>query len=335
MRILIAAPFANPNSGEILGVYAQGLQSAFTRTGHSAQVVARNGLDKTLPAPLRHISYFFRLLSNVWKSDIVLALDTWSTGFPALLAAIILRKKFAVRIGGDFLWESFVERVKEPVLLSEFYKVVRPLSLKERMISSGMRFLTKHADALLFTTRFQETIWRNAYDFSQVRSHIVENYFPPKQNAPGSRSRVFVSSGRRMFLKNTGMLQDVFKNIVARHPDVSLDTSSLSRDLHLERLQRAYTVIIPTFSEVCSNTAIEAVSNGVPFIMSRDTGSLERLSECGLFIDTRDEREMTHAIESLLEPEMRERLEKAISAFSYEHSWDDMAREIGKIFHSI
>ncbi len=60
----------------------------------------------------------------------VVALDTYSVAFPAVLAAMLFRKKLVLRVGGDFLWEQYLERVKKP-----------KLSAKERQkrVSQGMK----------------------------------------------------------------------------------------------------------------------------------------------------------------------------------------------------
>lgn len=335
MRILIATPFTKKNQGEALGVYAEGLEGAFRRAGHVVAFAPRSHLEEILPQGVRHFVYAARIMPLVWRSDAVLALDAWSTGFPALLAARLFRKKFGIRIGGDFLWESYVERTKEPVLLSEFYQAPRALSFKERIISRGLRSLTRRADALLFTTRFQRDIWQKAYDFPSGRAYIVENYYPqPKRGGP-LRGNIFVSAGRKMFLKNMDLLERAFARVAAHHSGISLDTRSLPHEEHLRRLEGAYAVVVPTFSEVCSNTAIEAVSRGKPFIMSKDTGTRERLEQCGMFIDTRNEDELERAIEQILDPVVYGKLSSASMSFSHEHSWDDMAKEIGVILSKV
>src|SRR3989344_6175659 len=115
MRILIATPFARKDQGEALGVYAEGLAGAFRRAGHAVVLVPRNSIEKALPQGLRHLVYGLRVLPLVWRSDAVLALDAWSTGFPALLVARLFGKKFGIRLGGDFFWEPYVGRSKQPV----------------------------------------------------------------------------------------------------------------------------------------------------------------------------------------------------------------------------
>ena len=328
MRILIATPFVHKNEREALGVYAEGLLGAFVRAEHAVKIVSRSNVEKLLPQGLRHVVYFVRLLPHVWKSDAVLALDTWSTGFPALLAARVLKRHFSIRIGGDFLWETYVERTKQEVRLSEFYNDRRMFSLKEKIVRRGIHWITKRADALLFTTVFQKNIWQKAYGFDEDRAHIIENYYPRKGELKEPAGHVFVSAGRDMYLKNVPRLKRAFGRVRNSEPDIVLDTRSLPYNEHLKRLDSAYAIIIPTFSEVCSNTAIEAVSRGKPFIMSNDTGTSARLANCGLFIDTRKEEEFVSAITSILDGTVYEKLQRACRSFSYEHSWEMIVDEI-------
>lgn len=285
---------------------------------------------KHLPPLMRHFFYFYRVYARAEDTAFVLALDTWSVGIPALIAARTRGIPCAVRIGGDFLWESFIERTKETVLLSEFYDAKRKLSLKERIIRAGTEWLLRNA-ILLFTTKFQREIWHRAYGTSETAS-IVENYFPPIVGTYlPSRGPVFVSAGRSIGLKNIILLQKIMTRLAGTHPGLELDTRLLPSEEHGKRLADSYAVVVASFSEVCSNTAIDAMTLGKPFICPKDTGTSERLHECGLFVDTRSESALAFAIESLLDPLQYEKLAKAARSFSYTHSFEEMAEEIIKV----
>ncbi|OGG58824.1 hypothetical protein A2765_00385 [Candidatus Kaiserbacteria bacterium RIFCSPHIGHO2_01_FULL_56_24] len=327
MRILIATPFYPPKAG-VLATYAAGFEAAFRKQGHHVDVVSF-GSVASLPPGIRHLAYLFMLLARMPHASLAIGLDHWSVGMPAFVAAKLFGVPIALRIGGDFLWESYVGRTKESVLLSEFYDTLRDFSLKERMISRSMRMLIRNADALLFTTRFQKGIWEKAYRFDAARAHIIENFYPSRAgSAQPTRSRVFVHAGREIFLKNSALLHRAFERVKASHPDIGLDERALPHAEHQARVQDSYAVIVASLSEVSSNAAIDAVSLGVPFVCTKDTGTSERLEGCGLFVDTRSEDALARAIESLLEPETYAKLRKNIDAFSYVHSWDDIAHEI-------
>lgn len=325
MKIIIATPFLPPSTA-VLATYAESLRAAFDREGHEVTVLSMSEF-KHLPPGIRHGVYFFKMFSLVRGASFVLTLDTWSVGMPTFCAARLQGVPLLARIGGDFLWESYVERTKQPIRLSEFYARSLPLTLKERSIRVGTGMLVRHA-TLLFNSRFQRDLWQRVYGFTPQRARIIENFFPARRVNDTPQNRIFVSAGRHIALKKYDALERAFVRVKEKYPKVELDTRLLPRTEHLDRVQNSYAVIIPSVSEVSSNTAIDAVAAGKPFIMTEDTGTSERLGDCGLFIDTRSEDALVAAIEKILNPSDYEYLRARISEFSFTHSWDDIAREI-------
>lgn len=325
MRIVIATPFYPPERG-VLAVYASGIEEGLERQGHTVSVVSLGAL-KHLPLGVRHVAYYLKILVLSMRANHVLLLDTWSVGVPAFLAARSIRKPFSVRIGGDSLWEAYVERTGENIRLSDFYRATRAFSLKEKLMRRLAQSLVRHAHAVFFNTAFQKRIWKGVYPLPE-NSHVLENFFPQKQQISESTQRVFVAANRPTAYKNQEMLERVFARVRAKHPETTLDTRALSHKEHLVRLESAYATIIPSVSEVGSNIAIESVSRGKPFIMTEDTGTSERLAGCGMFIDTRSEEALLRAIESMLDADTYATYLEKIRTFSFVRSWDDIVRDI-------
>ena len=148
MKIVIATPFYTPEKG-VLGMYAEGLEGAFRKGGHSVETVVFSSFAY-LPPGIRHAVFFFKMLFAARGARFILALDTWSVGQPALYASKILRVPLIVRIGGDFLWEGFAHRTKEPIRLSEVYSHRNTFTLKEKIIAAGIRRLTRSAQQTPF-----------------------------------------------------------------------------------------------------------------------------------------------------------------------------------------
>lgn len=323
MKIVIATAFYPPRTG-VHATYAAGIEEGLRKLGHEVSVV----VPLALPPGLSHAIYALQLFRALRDASFVLTLDTWSVGMPSYIAARLRGVPLALRIGGDFLWESYVARTGETVRLSDFYDPARKLSFKERVIMRCTRMLLAHAH-LFFTTRFQRDIWKRTYQFPDERVRIIENYAPPVLGTYlPAMGLTFVSAGRPIGLKNIDLLTRVVARLANDHPGLTLDTRLLPRDEHLKRIAASYAVVIPSFSEVCSNTAFDAVVCGKPFVMTSDTGTSERLSECGLFVDTRSESALTQAIESLLDPVTYERLATNARIFAHTHSWEEIAKEI-------
>lgn len=333
MRILIATPLYPPAVGGP-SKYAAALKEALSAQGARVDVVAYGRVERMLPVGLRHVWYGFRLLPAALGADTVLALDTWSVGLPAFLVARLCRARFLVRIGGDFLWEAYVERTRDLVTLSEFYERSRPLTLKERAIKKGTALLVRHADALVFNTEWQLNIWRKPYAIPTRRAHVVENMYPPVR-ATAPKGKVFVAAGRDIALKNMATLHAAFKAVQARHPEISLDTQTLAPEAHARRIADCYAVVVPSVSEVNPNTAIEALASGKPFIAPADSGIVAKAGGVGVFIDTMDAAALERAIEGLLDPQSYQETQARAREFTYVHSWDDIAKEIAVIARAI
>lgn len=325
MRILIATPLYPPDVGGP-AKYARGLKEAFRALGHSVSVVAYGRVERALPAGIRHAVYFIRVLISIRGTDCVLALDTWS-GFPALCVGKLARTKVLVRIGGDFLWESYVERTGDLVRLSDFYGSKRALSLKERLIRRVITFVVRHADALLFNSLWLADIYR-AYGLTAGQVRVLDNEYTPRRTASSHNGRTFVAAGREIRLKNMDRLAKAFAAAQRAHPTIELDTEPLPPDKHLVRVARSYAVIVPSISEVNPNAAYEAVSFGKPFICTEDTGLPGPIRKLGIMIDTRDVAAFERAIELLLDPATYRSHIERIARFSHSHTFEDIAREI-------
>lgn len=321
MTILIATGIYPPQVGGP-AKYAQKLYEELGRRG-PVLLCAWSGLERALPWGIRHLVYFIRLLPKAMQSDAIFALDTWSVGFPALVAAKLLRKKLLVRIGGDFVWEAYIERTGEMVRLSEFYKQPRRLSAKERLIQRATLTLLRHANVLLFNTAWQMHIWQEAFGYT-TPARVLENEYPPKKTAADFPlgKKIFVAAGRGIRYKNIPAFAK------AAQGRAELDTRALSPQEHLMRTQAAYAYAVPSVSEVNSNNIIEALSYNKPFIAPLDCGMRERLDGLGIFVDTLDENAMRSAIEELLDEQKYQAYVARIKAFSYVRTWADVADEI-------
>jgi hypothetical protein len=196
---------------------------------------------------------------------------------------------------------------------------------------AGMKMVVRDARKLLFNTRFQLDVWQKAYGFDAAKAGVVENLVPPKEEAapaPTPEKKIFVAAGRDIALKNRAKLELAFAKIREKHPDAELDVRSLPPAEHRARLRESYAVVIASISDIGPNSAIDAIVAGKPFITTEDTGAKERLADLGLFIDTRSDAALQQALETMLVPETYERFRAQIRAFSFTHSWDEMADEI-------
>ncbi len=103
-KILIATGIFPPQIGGP-ATYSKLLADKLPARGFEVTVV-NFGDVLGLPKVLRHVVYFFKVLLCGVGADIIYAQDPVSVGLPAMLASKILRKKFYLKIVGDYAWEQ-------------------------------------------------------------------------------------------------------------------------------------------------------------------------------------------------------------------------------------
>ncbi len=119
MKVCIATGIYPPDIGGP-ATFAAILKKELPSRGHDVSVVIYSRISKKIPRGIRHLIYFFSVLRASRSADMILALDPVSAGLPAFFAARILRKKFFIRIVGDYAWEQGMQRFGITDLLDDF-----------------------------------------------------------------------------------------------------------------------------------------------------------------------------------------------------------------------
>jgi len=325
MKIVLAAPLYPPEIGGPAS-YAKALNEGLSARGHTTILVKFSDV-RQYPNGVRHLLYFWKVFSALRGADVVMGFDTWSSGMPAMLAAKLCGKKMLVRIGGDFLWEAYVQRTHKLVRFSEFYNEKANFSLKELVTFMGTRWLTRHMDLMVFNTAWQKDLWEIMYGFNPQKAMVIENEYPATRQLSPAKGHVFVAAARANFLKNTESVEAAFRDLKHLFPDIELDARLVPPDEHRARIRDSYAIVIPSLSEMSPNTAIDALTYGKPFIMTSDTGARERLANAGIFINTLDAGALRQAMKTLLDPIEYERACARVQAFTFSHSWGEVVQE--------
>lgn len=338
MRILIATGIYPPTIGGP-AQYAVGLERALEASGHTVRVLTYGRGERLLPFGLRHIYVFIRAVFVMPRTDLLIALDTISTGLPAVCAARVFGVKSTVRLGGDFLWETYVERTKNPVTLPEFYAHLNILSLKEKVIFKLQKFLLHIVDIVVFTTDWQMRLWEKPYRIPGEKCRIIENAY---ELTPGTTTPVslpgalkpFLWAGRPITLKNLSLLTQVFENAKVKRLSARLEcVTGVSHDELMKKVRESYAVILPSLSDVSPNIILDGIKAGKPFIMTKHTGISERVGHAGLFINPMKQEEIVDAVVALCQEKTYQGYQQAISELSYVHTYEDIAKEFLSLSH--
>ncbi|MEK7612043.1 MAG: glycosyltransferase [Patescibacteria group bacterium] len=331
-RIIIASGIVPPEIGGP-AYYAKELSQALEIQGNKARLIAYGRL-KRLPTGLRHIAYSFKLLFSLIFSrpSFLIALDTFSVGFPAVLMGKLMGVPVMVRTGGDFLWEFYVERTGEKIMLSDFYRQPRAFTLKERIIFRLTGWTLLHAKFVIFSTPYQRDIFIPAYGINESRTAIIENCYDVPMASEEPAQKNFICFTRQLVWKNINTLERAFEKAKINSSDILLETGTLPRAEYLEKLKACYAVILVSLGDISPNMILEAIAYGKPFILTTENGLENRLSGIGLRVNPQDETAITEAISHLADNHVYKKEKKKISTFSFRHSYEDIAREFLTLF---
>lgn len=333
-KILITTGIYPPKIGGP-AQYAKNVRNAFEKDGCDVYVQTYN-LEDRLPIGIRHIFFFLKILPFVSRSDCVLALDTFSVGFPSVAAARIFGKDCIIRTGGDFLWEQYVERTGTRVFLRDFYQSeINNFSRKEKMIYRLTKRTLRRASHVVFSTQWQRNIFIKAYGLAEDKTSVIENYYGPKESDMGYESKMFVGSSRNLVLKNSTILTSVFNSVRNDFPDSTLFLSAMPFDNFMEKIRSCYAVINVSLSEISPNIILDAIRCNKPFISTREVGIYERIKDIGIYVNPLDEAEIKKAVLYLLDEANYENEKEKIRRFNFIHTWEDIAGEFIEAFNSL
>ena len=107
-KIVVAAGLYPPDIGGP-ATYARMIETGLPNH-HIDIIIVPFGKVRHLPKIIRHIAYM-RLLYRASKTcDALYALDSVSVGVATYAVSLIRRKKFFIRLGGDYAWEQGRQR---------------------------------------------------------------------------------------------------------------------------------------------------------------------------------------------------------------------------------
>lgn len=339
MKILISSGIYPPDIGGT-AQYARNLYETWKNQGHDVKVAAYRW-ERAFPTFLRHFLFLLKIFRKGWNADFIIVLDTWSAAVPTMYACKLMGKKYILRTGGDFLWESYVERTGDLVLFRDFYNTsLNKLSLKEKLIFKLGGNALRNASRIIYSTNWQREIFEKVYKLDSKKSLIIENYCGEREEIIEPESRVFVAGTRELKWKNIEKLKSAFKSAKEEirrngHDDIEFDTSKALYENFQERMHRSYAVILTSLGDISPNMIFDSIRVGVPFILTRETGIYDRVKECAVFVDPTDEDDIKDKIIWISDPKNRALQAEKVRNFKWVHTWDDIGKEIISLYGKI
>ena len=311
---------------------------------------------------VRHLVYFGHILWRGKNTDIIFAQDPVSVGIPSALAALLLRKKFIVKIVGDYAWEQGVQRFGAQDLLDDF--LGKRYGWRIELLRRIQKFTASRAELIIVPSRYlQNVIIRWGTDSHKIvviynsleRSLAEISKNEARQNL-GLSGKILISAGRLVHWKGFEALIDTMPQVLQNVPNGRLfilgsgpleeklrekieflrlgDNIELlgpvARPKFLRYLRAGDIFILNTAYEGFSHTILEAMAAGVPVITTPSGGNTEIIEDGinGLFVSYNSREELKQAVVELcFNPDLREKLtknsQKSLEKFGKEKMIED------------
>lgn len=285
------------------------------------------------PIWIKHFIFGTKLLKLLPGYETVFALNVWSAGFPSLIVSKVFRKKFVVKIVGDYAWEVGVGKGKVKVLLDDFQKLKKGGWIG--ILYKLQNWICKKADAIIVPSKYLSGIVKG-WGVPESKIKVVYNGVDFKLSGMtkeasrtkiGIHGSIILSIGRlvpwkgfRMLIKIMPQLLNINQFtrlvIVGEGPDKE-PLESMIGNLNLKKkayligkkskkdladyLAAADMFILNTGYEGFSHQILEAMSAGVPVITTAVGGNKEiiKQGENGFLVKHNDEFNIIEAIKAL------------------------------------
>ena len=309
-RITIATGLFPPDIGGP-ATYTALLADELPREKIAVRVSYFGGV-RHLPRIARHLAYFLRLLAAARGSGIIFAQDPVSVGLPALAAARLLRRKFFLKIVGDYAWEQYMNH--ESRIKNKEYETPEAFQKKRHGAMTEMRrriqqFVARRADKIIVPSRYLRRIVAG-WGVAQEKIAVVYNAVAmPERRASREEAReqlglsgvVIIAVGRLVPWKGFAAVIDAIADLAVEMPDLRLViagsgpeeenlrriiaerdagervrmTGAILHDALMEYFSASDIFVLNSGYEGLSHTLIEAMVAGLPVVATNIGGNPE------------------------------------------------------------
>jgi glycosyltransferase involved in cell wall biosynthesis len=170
MKILIATGLYPPDIGGP-ATHATFLEKHFDQQGIVYTTVPYARV-RSYPKVFRHFLYTLLLIRLLRSHDGIYALDTVSVGFPAMLASVLLRKPYILRVPGDYAWEQGQQRYGITETLDEYRtRSRRPWQVS--VLSKIQSSVARHAAQIVVPSEYMKAV---VCEWGVIPSRITRVY---------------------------------------------------------------------------------------------------------------------------------------------------------------
>ena len=347
MKIILAADIFPP---DIVGpaTYSKNLAKELINAGHKVEVICYadekgeekvdgyqvTKIDRSKPIFFRYLDYFLQLLKIGKSVDLIYAMGPVSAGLPVMLACKFLKKKYLVKVVGDYAWEQGRNRFGVIDGIDEFQD--KKYSLKVEIFRFIQRRVVRNAEKVITPSYYLQDLvegWGvnkknikviyNAVNLSDVS--IIDKL--TAQDNIRIHGKIVFSIARLVPWKGFEMLINIWSKILKQDKNLKLviagdgpekeKLENLIREKHLEKkvflvgriehkklfsyFSASDIFILNSGYEGLSHVLIEAFAYHKPVIASNKGGNKEVIKSNynGFLIEYNNEEKWQEAILNL------------------------------------
>jgi glycosyltransferase involved in cell wall biosynthesis len=179
-RIVVATGIYPPSVGGP-ATYSQALADELPIHGIDVRIATFDDV-RHLPRLVRHIAYGLKLTKAAVGVEAVYAQDPFSVGAPAWLVAFLLRRRFVLKVVGDFAWEQAQGRMGYTRSIDEFQTDTR-VPLMARMLRAVERFVARRAVVVVTPSEYLKRVV-TGWGVPASRITVINNSFEMPVDVP-------------------------------------------------------------------------------------------------------------------------------------------------------
>lgn len=322
MKLLIASGIYPPDIGGP-ATYSQTIAREFTKQGIDVSLICYS--DKKQEDNenfkiirilrknklFRYLLYFWNLLKLARNCDVIYAQGPLAAGLPVMWVSKILRKKFIIKIVGDYAWEQGVNQFEVKDLIEEFQN--KKYNSKIEKIREIQRKVCKAADKIIVPSEFLKKII-GGWGIDKNKIGVIYNAFvgvgsiKPKELS----GDVIISAGRPEPWKGYNTLNEIMPDLLKENPEFRLIIATkLPHNELMEHFKTCMVFVLNTGYEGLSHIILEAMACGLPVVTTNVCGNPEIIQngENGLLVEYNNKEQIKNAILRVWEDKnLREKL---------------------------
>lgn len=313
MKIVIASGIYPPDIGGP-ATYSQLIAEEFRKKGHDVSVICysdtpavagqEKGRDvvrilRKYSKPIRYFLYFWNLLKLAKDADMIYAQGPLGAGLPAMWVKKILKKKFIIKIVGDYAWEQGVNQFNVKDLIESFQG--KKYNKKIEKIRNIQKKAVESADKVIVPSEFLRKIVFG-WGVGKNKIKVIYNAGPKIERVEkktGLEGDIIISAGRLEPWKGFDALEEIMPDLLKENPKFKLIIASkLPHKELMAHFKASKMFVLNSGYEGFSHIILEAIACELPVIISNVCGNPEIVKHGynGLLVKYNDKEQLKKAI---------------------------------------